>query len=171
MSNKKDKLKKLNIENCKNLPSKYVNILYKECILKQKTKKIKQTNKTKIIDTSTERYKVLLKFINKILTNLNKEEIATITDFKNIDRIDIIKDINKKTLNNMSSEIFKYFNKQKCGWYRLKRNESKGIVLHIIRGMCKEIGLSLVFQKKTIFERINDKAYGRTHLIYSIQNI
>ena len=61
------------------------------------------------VDTSGEKYKVALKFINKILVNLEKEEIDELTDFKDIDREDIIKDVNKETLKEMEGEIFKHF--------------------------------------------------------------
>ncbi len=61
-----------------------------------------------------------LKFINEILKNIGKKEINDLTEFIGIDRLDIIKDINKETFERMEDKLFKYFDKVKCGWYQKK---------------------------------------------------
>ena len=54
------------------------------------------------ITKDSEKYKVALKLVNKILVNLGKDEITDLTDFKDIDREDIIKDVNKKALDGLA---------------------------------------------------------------------
>ena len=75
------------------------------------------------IEKDSDKYKVLLKLLNNILINIDKQEINDITDFKDIDREDIIKDVNLETLCEMEKELFnEHYNKKKCGYYKTKGN-------------------------------------------------
>ena len=121
-----------------------------------------EINNTIKVDKNDDKYKVALKFINKILVNIGKEEVDELTKFVNISREDIIKDDNKKSLDDMEKEIFALYNKKKCGYYRKTDN----IVLNCLRGLMKEIGYELCYKYKEIFERINDKSFSRRHLFY-----
>lgn len=123
----------------------------------------KPNNKDKLnnVDTTAPKYKLTLKFLNKILENNNKELITNIFDFKNIDRLDIIKEENKKLLEDMSKDLFKEFDKKKVGYYRKTDN----IVLNVLRGLIKDLGYELIRKQtgRTI------KSMHRTHYLYSIQ--
>jgi len=119
-----------------------------------------------VFDKNSDKYKIALKFINKILINLKKDELDDLTNFKNIDRENIILDINKKTLNDMEKEIFKYFDKAKCGYYR--RNDTKHYILTFLRCICNDLNLSFSYYKKDITEIVNNKNYRKTHVYYSI---
>jgi len=120
-----------------------------------------------MVDISGPKYKILLEFVNKILINLDKEEITDLAQFQNIDRLDIIKPCNIVVLNNMAPTIFKHFNKKKCNYYR----KTKSMVLNVIRGMCKELGVSLHLDQRKISERINNRSYIRTNMFYTIKYI
>lgn len=118
------------------------------------------------VDPDSDKYKVVLKFVNRILVNLEKDEIDELTKFVNIDREDIIKEENKKVLIEMEKDLFKHFNKDKCGFYRKTAN---GWVLNVLRGMVKEMGYELRAIQKEKNEYINGRSYKRTHQFYSIQ--
>lgn len=122
----------------------------------QKAQKVK-----KEVNTSSDQYRIALKFVNKILENIGKPIIINLRDFKNIDREDIIKDVNKKTLSEMEKYIFEHFDKKKCGYYR----QTDNIVLNCLRGMMKTIGLELISLQKTK----TVKCMTSTHYYYSIQ--
>ena len=107
------------------------------------------------IDHTGEKYQVLLKFVNKILLNIDEPKIDKLTDFKDIDREDIIKDVNKQALDDMQKELFAQFNKKNCGYYR----KTPAIVLNCLRGMMKEIGLNMVKKQKEKCDIINGKSY------------
>ena len=124
----------------------------------------KDTAKVVNIDKTTDKYKIALKFINQILQNIGKTQITDMTEFKRISRDDIIKDINKKTFELMESELFKYFDKRTCGWYR--RKTIKDSILPFIRGMCKELGYLL----KYVSGSIQKNNYTKTHQLYSINS-
>lgn len=110
--------------------------------------------------------KIILQFMNKIMKNIGKPEINNITDFKNIDRIDIINGNNTKTLEDMENEMWKHFNKSKCGGY----NYSDNRVLNILRGLLRENGMKLTFKKKDITDTDGpNKGYRRTHYFYSVE--
>lgn len=162
--NKLDKFAKLDALKLKKnieLSDEYINILYKQLVLNNNNKTNKNINNKRVtVDKTSIKYKLLLKFVNAILNNLNKKKIDDLTKFKNIDRINIIKEENKKLLDNMSGELFKHFNKKKCGYYRKTSN----IVLNCLRGMCKEIGLILCRIKT--FDVNN--SYYKTAYVYSI---
>ena len=117
-----------------------------------------------LLDKNSDKYKVALKFINQILTNLGKEQVDDLTKFVDIDREDIIKDVNKKSLDGMAKELFKHFDKNKSGYYR----KTNAIVLNCLRNMMKELGYSLVKKQKGISTKIDGKTYERSHMIYSI---
>ena len=112
----------------------------------------------------SEKYKVTLKLINKILQNIGKEQVDKLEDFKEIDREDIIKENNKTSLTDMESELFPLFNKKKVGYYR----KTDALVLNCLRGMMKELNYDFTKTKKDISETINGKSYKRTHYLYSI---
>ena len=86
-----------------------------------------------------EKYKMALKLINVILANIGKDQIDDLTKFVDVNREDIIKDINKQSLNDMEKEVFPLFSKDKCGYYR----KTNSFVLNCLRGMMKEIGYSM----------------------------
>jgi hypothetical protein len=117
----------------------------------------------KEIDHSTPKYKVGLNFVNKILNNLGEKQLDNLRNFQNVDRLDIIKDINKQTFEAMENELYKHFDKNKCGWYR--RKTTKNIILTFLRGMCEELGFvfSYVPKNKTKDMKVE------THFYYSIK--
>ena len=121
--------------------------------------------KIKKEDRDSEKYKVALKLINLILVNLGNTEIKDLTEFVNVDREDIIKDINKQSLIGMEGELFPLFNKKDSGYYR----KTGGFVLNCLRGLMKEIGYALTKIKKSKSEQINGKSYERKHYLYSIK--
>lgn len=153
---KQEIIKKIN-----NLDDDQIKIL-KKCLNKMDDNNIneKPKNININIDKTTDKYKILLKYVNGILKNMNKNEIDDLTDFKDIDRLYIIKDENIKLLNSLAPELFKYFNKDKCGFYR----KTKNIALNVLRGMCKEIGL--VLKKRQFTKSVKSK--NITHISYSI---
>lgn len=139
-----------------------------EYTIKLNNKKIiiKQINK-KIIDKTTEKYIIVLKIINKILENIGKNPIDDLINFTNIDRIYIIKNENNQFLYDQEKEIFKIFDRAKCGWYR--RKTTKNFILTFLRYICDEIGLEFIYEKKDITENINNINYRKKHLYYSIK--
>lgn len=94
-------------------------------------------------DKDSEKYKIALKFINVILVNIGKEEVDDLVKFCGIDREDIIKEVNKKSFEEMEDELFKHFDKVKCGWYR--RKVTKNYILTFLRCMCDILGLSFSY--------------------------
>lgn len=128
-------------------------------------KPVKKTVKDNVpVDKNSEKYKVALKFVNKVLENIGKESIDDLTKFKDIDRDDIIEDINKTTLEEMEDEIFVHFDKNKCNYYR----KTNGLVVNCLRGMMRQLGLSMTSVKKDITSTINGKKYRKSHMFYSV---
>ena len=123
-------------------------------------------NKTVIkVGYDDEKYKVALKLVNKILVNIGKEEIDDLVKFVEIDREDIIKEVNKEVLVGMEKELFPLFNKNKCNYYR----KTDALILNCLRGVIKQTGLTLTNTKKDITTTINGQNYRKTHMIYSIK--
>ena len=117
------------------------------------------------LDKDHDKYKIALKLINSILVNLGKDEIDDLTKFVDIDREDIIKEVNKESLKAMEKEILAVYSKKGCGFYR----DTDTLALNCLRGMMKEIGYTLTNVEKGISEPINGKQYRRFHMIYSIK--
>ena len=100
MSTKKEKLEKL-----KELSDEDIDKIYNKYVLPKKPKKVAPKS-IKIIDTTTPKYKTLLKLVNKLLVKMKKPKISTLTEFVNIKRQDII-NIDKKVIKGMEKEIIK----------------------------------------------------------------
>ncbi|ARF08062.1 hypothetical protein Catovirus_1_112 [Catovirus CTV1] len=100
----------------------------------------------KTVDKNNPKYIILLKLINSILTNLKMNNVDDLTEFKNVDRDDIIKEENINTYNKMEKDLFKYFDKKKCQWYR--RTQIKNYILSFIRAACEDIGLNFTYVTK-----------------------
>jgi hypothetical protein len=132
-------LKQLKVNKLDDLPIEYLNYIYLGLKPKKQQKK-KVDNVVNVVDKTTDKYKVALKFINKLLKNIDKKEITDLTEFVDIDRLDIIKEENKIILEEMKGELFKEFDKHKCRYYYKKGDN---YMLNIIRGLCKELKLSL----------------------------
>lgn len=114
----------------------------------------------------TDAYKISLTFINRILVNLGKNEVADLLEFKDIDRENIISDACKQIFTDLEKELFQQFDKVKCGWYR--RNDTKHYILTFLRYMCNQLDLLFSYYKKDITEVVNGKNYRKTHVYYSI---
>lgn len=135
--------------------------------VKQEPKKSNIDLSEKAIDKNSNKYKVLLKYVNGILKNIpGKVQITELTEFKDIDREEIIKEVNNKLLADMDKELFKYYSKFHCGYYRKSPNKS----LNCLRGMCKEIGLLCSVTKKDMYVKIDEKNYRRTKYLYTIKS-
>jgi nanoRNase/pAp phosphatase (c-di-AMP/oligoRNAs hydrolase) len=111
---------------------------------------------------------VLLKLVNKILVNIGKDEIDDLTKFVDIDRNDIIKDINKETLIAMESELFPLFSKQKCNYYR---KSVVGFVLNCLKTFAKDAGYIVTFRKKEKSIIVEGSSYRKKHHYYSIKKL
>jgi len=117
------------------------------------------------VDKDSDKYKVALKVLNKILTNDGKPEIDDVTKFVNIDREKIVTDVNRISIEEMENEIFEHFNKKGCGYFR----KTKYLVLNFVRGMIKELGYKMARSRKEKSEYINGLSYKRTHSLYSVK--
>lgn len=135
--------------------------LYQDVVKKQEEEK---KNILEELDKNTaKKYKIGLKIVNKILENIGKSQIQDLTEFKHIERVDLLKQENKDVLLEMDDEIFSLFDKIKCAYYRKTDN----YVLNFLRGMCKELDLKLTSHKKDLYKN----NYRYTHTYYSIKNI
>jgi len=119
----------------------------------------------RIVDKNDPKYIIALQFLNHILTNNNKPNIIDILDFKDITRQEILKQENLDKLNEMEPELYKHFDKVKCGYYR----KSDNYVINFFRGMIKQLGYSPIVVKKDKTIQINDENYRKTFLIYHIE--
>ncbi|AYV76509.1 MAG: hypothetical protein Terrestrivirus8_2 [Terrestrivirus sp.] len=88
-----------------------------------------------------QKYTTLLKLLNAILTNINKDPITDVLGFKNINRDDLVSDLNEKICESMMDEIMQHFNKSTLKYNQKSR--IKSYLLSVIRTMCDELYLEL----------------------------
>jgi hypothetical protein len=119
----------------------------------------------RITDKNDPKYVIALQFINHILTNNNKPQIQDILDFKNITRQEILKQENLDKLNEMENDLYKHFDKMKCGFYR----KSDNYVINFFRGMTKQLGYQPIVEKKDKTVQINGESYRQKLMIYHIE--
>lgn len=144
----------------------YVNNIFKKYInITSPVKKENQPTKKKCNNTDT-KYIIILKLINTILTNIGKPNINKLEDFKMVDREDIIKEANERSLTAMEDEIYKHFDKAECGWYR--RKMTKAYILTFLRYACDKIGYKFTYSQKELTTEINNRNLRQTHIFYNI---
>ena len=119
----------------------------------------------RIVDKNDPKYVIALQFLNHILTNNNKSNIHDILDFKDITRQEILKQENLNKLNEMETEIYKHFDKDKCGYYRKTHN----YVINFFRQMLKELGYKAILEKKDKTVKIDGESYRQKLMIYHIE--
>ena len=111
--------------------------------------------------------RLILKYVNGLLRNMGKDRITDLTEFKNIDRDDIVSDDNVKHLEAMSKELFKVFDKFKCRYYP---TTAKSRPLNVLRGMIKDTDTYTLNGVNTdIYETFNNKRVRRSAMLYSIE--
>ena len=119
----------------------------------------------RIIDKNDPKYVLALQFINHILTINNKPQIQDILEFKDVTRQEILKQENLDKLNEMENEMYKHFDKVKCGFYR----KSDNYTINFFRGMIKQLGYLPVVVKKDKTIQINGESYRQKLMIYHIE--
>jgi len=110
---------------------------------------------------------IALRFVNKILENINHQPVDKLTDFVDIDRDLIIKDINNKVLEEMNEEIINNFNKRKIGYY--DRAKIKHLIMSYLRGICVELGYNLHHRAKEYTIKVDGKSLRGQKFLYSIK--
>lgn len=146
-----EKMNQLNING--KLPIEAINFLYQNKdkwmkpndIIAKVAEVTEDVKIVKEIDKTTEKYQLVLKFVNGLLKNIDGSEIDDLIKFKNINRKEIVKPENKQVLADMETELFAVFEKKKCGYY--KKNDN--MVLNFLRGMCRDLGIVLHSRKLT----------------------
>ncbi|ARF10446.1 hypothetical protein Hokovirus_1_325 [Hokovirus HKV1] len=133
--------------------------------------KILEKENTQTINSDKEikkhRRRILLVIVNKILQNVNKEQIDDVRKFINIEREDILNTKNNLILNEMEQEILLYFNNNK--YMQLKNPKQKKILLNFLKNACMESGYNFSYSKQEDIIFVNEKKYRRTVFLYSIQ--
>lgn len=163
---REEKISRIKVFLEKNENEKIVNDLYSKYV-NIKIEKHKKKNNTEKCETHDPRYIALLDFLNQILTNIKKQKIKKLEEFKDIDREDIIIDTNKFLLDGNTGKIlFKYFNKGACGWYRRKLTDT--YILSFLRYSCKIIGYSFEYYQKDVTTLVNGRNLRQTHIFYNI---
>lgn len=137
--------------------------------LNKVNKKIDNKNKDRVnkVDKNSEKYKMALKFVNKILINLDQQEIDDLIQFQNINRDDIIKDVNKTTYNEMEKELFKHFDKKEMAWYR--RTVVSHYILTFLKRMSTDLGYDFDYVQKDIYIQNEGNKFRKTCMFYSIK--
>ena len=115
-----------------------------------------------IKDKMGEKYNVLLKFLNKLLTNMGKNHIQDAIHFKNIRRNELLTEENDAVYDAMKDEIHKYFGK-----YNLKYDQKtmiKHYLITLLKSMCNELFLN--FESKSVRKKVDNKI--TTYVVYDI---
>lgn len=90
-------------------------------------------------DKDSDKYKVTLKFVNSILSNIGKDNIDDLTKFVNIDREGINNEANIIMLKAMENEFGPLFPNKKSTYYKNNKNP----VLNFLKAILKDMGYKL----------------------------
>lgn len=107
---------------------------------------------------------LLLIFLNRILTNTNRENIDNLLNFKKIDRKDIISQ--GHVLNEMIEEFNKLFTKKEVAFY--ERNRSKYYIIVFLKNIVKGVNLKLLKGTKPESMTVDNRIFSRKTVCFSI---
>lgn len=144
----KEKVKMLGFDNLsKNDAYKmYINNEYDK-MFNNTSVRIKEPKLKKKLNKDTEKYKVVLRYINKMLKEMDKEEVDDICMFKNIDRRELVKIDGNKVVDDSLNDILSVFTKNEIDYARRKRRNNYHI--SVLKYIISLIGYKLVtIQKK-----------------------
>jgi len=144
----KEKVKMLGFDNLsKNDAYKmYINNEYDK-MFNNTSVRIKEPKLKKKLNKDTEKYKVVLRYINKMLKEMDKEEVDDICMFKNIDRRELVKIDGNKVVDDSLNDILGVFNKKDIDYYR--RNKKKHYFFSLLKFIVKIIGYRFVNKEKS----------------------
>lgn len=111
----------------------------------------------------TDNYKILLKFVNKVLEASDIETVTELRDVKHVTKEVLISDKTYHIYEDMEDEIFKYFSKKDCRWY--ERNRIKNYMMTFLRTTLCSLGLQLISSHRN--RHVKGKAMH--YATYSIQ--
>lgn len=119
------------------------------------------------VDKDDEKYIVTLKFLNELLTVLNKEKIDDITMFKNILRDDLLKPECNNVLENNISDLTKIFGKIRLQYRH--RNTIKCYIISVIKTISKMCGYSFKSRNRSAIRKIDTTQFQTYNIAsYSI---
>lgn len=110
------------------------------------------------------RREILLLILNKILTNINKPIITTISEFM-IDRDDLVLGTNEKLMESNYELIFTCYNKEPSHY---RRAAAKNYIVILLKTMCAQVGLKLDNKKSDIGITIKERKYRKKQIMYFI---
>lgn len=102
--------------------------------------------------------KLLLRFLNSLLTAMGKDTVKEITDFKNIGREELLNEACQKVFNEYIVEIYSLFGKSKLG-RKSKKNE-KGYIVTVLKKMILNAGYSIRSKNATHYKNNTYKNYS-----------
>lgn len=159
MTTEQEKIKNMNIISVSDLSNEQIDVLYKHFLKNKKV--VHKKNPNVNVDKDSEKYKVALKFVNELLKNMGKNTFGDLTEFTNMDRLNIVTDTNSQTLEKMEKDIFMHFDKLKCGYY----SKGKNWIMNVLRGLIRDLGLNW----KSVHKNIQKNSVAYTHSFYSIE--
>jgi hypothetical protein len=112
-------------------------------------------------DSDIERDQLILEFVNKLLTNMDKPQIKELVEFKNIYKNDLTIDINNELAKEYANKFIKYFKKNDIRYYEISR--AKNYVLTLLKCIIKD-KYTLDYRAKTKMKALHVTYDG----IYSI---
>ena len=116
-----------------------------------------------------EKNEFILKYVNALLKNSGKEEIQDLTEFKNVNRLDIVSEENIQYVKTMMDEITNLFDKINWKYYQ---ETAKSRPLNVLRGMIKDNQThQLIAINKEVSELLDGKKIRRSAMLYTIANI
>ena len=119
------------------------------------------------VDKDDKKYKITLKFLNKLLVTLGKEEIDNLTKFKDIKRDDLLKEECDAVLFEYIDEIAKNFGKKTIR-YEL-RHKIDSYLIAVIRRLSLSLGYEFHAKKKETTLIRNNVVKRPYWLVYSIK--
>jgi hypothetical protein len=106
--------------------------------------------------------KIALEFFNRVLCELDMNEIKYLKDFKDIDRKKLIEPEIREIIDEMHPRIKKLNDEARLAYY--KRETSKEFNLVYMRALCKGIGMKFSTWRKNVLR----KGILTTHTYYSV---
>lgn len=100
------------------------------------------------MDDNTKKYNLILRYVNDILKNIQKDEVTELTQFKGVSREDLMDEKHEAIFEKYKKDIFTLYDKKKIGYYR--RKEVQYYFLTFLRYALRDVGYKLDYKEVKI---------------------
>ena len=117
----------------------------------------------RLVEEKDEKYQAMIKFMNRMMRGMGRPEIKKLEEFKDIDRMDILKIQDEMLESEEIYRIYKIFKRRTLGWYQRKQTDT--YILTIMRKTCEQMGYKFKYRQQSKAKNCIEKIHSFYYIL------